>query len=210
MIKIHYIIPITKEKGVEGIIIFPKTVGNTVTPMQAATRQWDYETRQLKFDLIGRAVINISFWFATPVSSNLLAGLQGELSIIIVSLSATVTGVVPTGTSLAKTVGGLPWPAVINTLSVSLLGPGLGAGASIITGSQDVTLKASLTSLSVINLATNTAVMKVGEPATLKVTLYYPYAGGGPVIILNNNGTTITTFEFDTVSRCKLFLTTSQ
>ena len=86
----------------------------------------------------------------------------------------------------------MPWPAVINTFSIGL-DLGLAFGAAIITGEQEVSLKGSLSTLSVVNTATNTAVIKVGLPAELKVTLSYPLEGKAPVVTLYNTPTTSTT-----------------
>jgi hypothetical protein len=177
-----------KEQGIEGIIILPQTVGTTAIPTQTAIRKWDYTTRQFKVDLGVTVSLNLSFWFATPFTSSKLAGLMGEIALLL-GLSAAVTGALPTGTSLNKEAGKLPLPAVINTLSIGL-DLGLALGAALITGEQDVSITSSLTTIAVINTATNTAVMKVGVPATLKVTLLYPFQGKAPTVILHS-GTTL-------------------
>jgi hypothetical protein len=184
-----------KEKGIEGIIIFPQTVGNTTTPTQAATRKWDYKTRQIKHDLGGVVGINLSLWFCTPFSSKLLVGLMGEIAVLLGG-SLAATGALPTGTdstginNLTETINN-NLPPVVNTLSIGI-DLGLAVGKAIITGEQDVSIKGSMTTLSVINTATNTPDMVVSQSAELKVTLSYPYMGKEPLVILNNNNTTTT------------------
>jgi hypothetical protein len=177
-----------REQGIEGIIILPQTVGTTEIPTQTASRKWDYTTRQLKVDLGVTVGLNLSFWFTTPVTSTKLAGLMGEIALLL-GLSAAVTGALPTTTSLNKEAGDLPWPAVMNTLSIGL-DVGLALGAATITGEQEVSTKGSLTTIAVVNTATNKAIMKVGVPATLRVTLFYPFQGKAPTVILHT-GTTL-------------------
>lgn len=183
------------EKGIEGIVIFSQTVGSTTVPTQTATRKWGYKTRQFKVDLGVSVSLDLSLWFATPVSSELLAGLLGEIALLL-GLSLTVVGSVPTGSSLAlaNAPEGLPWPSVINTVSIGL-DLGLELGIGIITGEQEVTLQTALPTLSVVNTATNTAVMTIGQSTDLKVGLSYPYQGEAPVIILQNNAATTTTLN---------------
>jgi hypothetical protein len=177
-----------REQGIEGIIIFPQTVGNSTVPTQTASRKWDYTTRQFKVDLGVTVGLNLSFWWAIPFSSTKLAGLMGEIALLL-GLSAGVTGGLPTGTSANKEAGQLPLPSIINTLSIGL-DLGLAFGAAVITGEQEVSTKSSLTTLAVINTATNKAVMKVGVSTNLKVTLFYPFQGKAPTVILQT-GTTL-------------------
>jgi hypothetical protein len=113
---------------------------------------------------------------------------MGEIALLL-GLSATVTGALPTGASSNKEAGQLPIPSVINTLSIGL-DLGLAFGAAKITGSQEVSITSSLATVAVVNTATNTAVMKAGKLATLKVTLFYPYQGKAPTVILQT-GTTL-------------------
>ena len=177
-----------REQGIEGIIIFPQTVGNSTVPTQTASRKWDYNTRQFKVDLGVTVGLNLSLWWAIPFTSSKLAGLMGEIALLL-GLSAGVTGGLPTGTSANKEAGQLPLPSVINTLSVGL-DLGLAFGAAIITGEQEVSITSSLATVAVINTATNIAVMKAGLPANLKVTLFYPFQGKAPTVILQT-GTTL-------------------
>ena len=180
-----------KEQGVEAIYIFQRTVGGAKVPSQSATRKWDYDTTRLKFDVIGRANLNVSLWFGNPASADLLAGVLGELG-IIVAISANAVGIVPKSDNLTKEVGSIPWPSVINSVSLGL-GVGLGAGAAVITGSQDVSIRQSNMSLFVSNpdSVDNSAVMKIGQPTTLKVTLTHPSSGKTPIFDLKQNETTL-------------------
>lgn len=177
-----------KEQGIEGIIIFPQTVGTTDVPTQTATRKWDYNTRQYKVDLGITVGLNLSLWWAIPFSSTKLAGLMGEIALLL-GLSGTVTGALPTGSSASKEASQLPLPSVINTLSIGL-DLGLAFGAALITGEQDVSITSSLATLAVVNTATNKAIMKVGVSTNLKVTLFYPFMGKAPTVVLLN-GTTL-------------------
>jgi hypothetical protein len=184
-----------REQGIEGIIIFPQTVGSTTVPTQFATRKWDYNTKQFKVDLGVSVSLDLSLWFATPVSSTLVAGLLGEIALLL-GLNITVVGFVPSGTNLAlaNAPEGLPLPSLINIVSVGL-DLGLELGIATITGKQEVSIQAALSTLSVVNTATHTPVMKIGQPADLKVGLSYPYQGKAPVITLQNNSTTTTTLD---------------
>lgn len=182
-----------KEKGVEAIYILPRTVGGDKISSQFASRSWDYQTTRLRFDVIARANLNFSFWFGNPASADLLAGILGELA-VIPALSLNAVGIIPKSSDLTKAVGSIPWPSLINSISLGI-GLGLGAGAAVINGSQDVTIQQSNMTLFVTNPETDTAVMKISQPTTLKVTLTYPYVGETPSFILNNNSEKVTTLS---------------
>jgi len=181
-----------KEKGIEGIYIFSQTVGDDTEEAQFATRQWDYDTSEIKVDLGVVAGINISLWFATPVSSTKLYGMMGELA-FFKGLSLHAIGILPyDNKALTQTVDSFNWPKVLNNLSIG--GDiGIALGAAKVTGSQTVSIKSSLPTISIINTSTDTNYIYATESTELKLTYYYPYADNIPVTILNNNSDKTTT-----------------